>query len=295
MVSTKDYLHLHFMVFIWGFTAVLGLLISLPALETVFYRTLLAFVGMVVYMIVTKRSALLVVSYNDVKRIFWVGIAVSLHWICFFAAGKVSNVSIALAGLSTTTLWTSILEPIMLRKRFSKLDFGFGLVIFIGLYIIFKFEFNHALGLFLGIAAAFLSALFSISNFKLIKQVSHYSITVYEMLSANIFTLVFLLIYSNVDSISVQWQPTFKDWIWLLILSQICTVYAFAASVEIMKRISAFLVNLTVNLEPIYGILLAYIVFGDSEKMSSGFYFGGFIILFAVFLYPIAARKLRKS
>ena len=295
MASTKDYLSLHFLVFIWGFTAILGKLLSIPAVETVFFRTLLAFAGLLIYMFLKKKK--FDIDKKGILEILMVGLSVSAHWILFFSAAKVSNVSIALAGMSTATLWTAILEPIMLKRAAKKLDFLFGFIIIIGLYVIFKFEFNHALGLSMAIVSAGLSAYFSIRNYKLVRRYSHISITMLEMLGACLFTALFFPIYKIyfAENNVLQLLPTNLDWIWLIILSQICTVYAFTHSTEIMKRLEAFTVNLTINLEPIYGIILAYFIFGDSEKMSSGFYFGGIIILVAVFSYPILERKLRKA
>ena len=294
MTSTKDFLSLHFMVFIWGFTAVLGLLISVSALEIVFFRTGLATIGLALFMLLANKGSFKI-PLKSLLYISFIGVAIAAHWLSFFAAGKVANVSIALAGMSTATLWTAILEPIMLKVKPKKLDFIFGIFIIIGLYIIFQFEFDHALGLFLGVLAAFLSAFFSIANFKLIRKYNQYTISLYELASACIITLIAIFIYQSYEpNFNMNWKLSLPDLGWLLILSQICTVYAFTASVEIMKRISAFLVNLTVNLEPIYGIVLAYMIFGESEKMSSGFYFGGIIILISVFSYPILERKLRK-
>lgn len=294
MSSTKDYLSLHFLVFIWGFTAILGKLLTIPAVETVFFRTLLAFIGLLIYMAVKKKK--FDVDNKGVLEILLVGVSVSAHWILFFAAAKVANVSIALAGMSTATLWTAILEPIMLKRKPKPLDFFFGFLIIIGLYVIFKFEFDHALGLSMAIISAGLSAFFSIRNYKLIRRYNHITITVLEMLGACIVTALFFPFYKIyfAEGNILQLTPTNQDWIWLLILSQVCTVYAFTHSTEIMKRLEAFTVNLTINLEPIYGIILAYFIFGDSEKMSSGFYLGGLIILLSVFSYPILEKKLRR-
>lgn len=295
MNSTKDYLHLHFLVFIWGFTAILGKLLTIPAVETVLYRTLLSVIGLVIIMLIRKKR--MRVDNIGLIKILGVGVSVSAHWILFFAAAKVSNVSIALAGMSTATLWTAILEPIMLKKKPDLLKFIFGFIIMIGLYVIFKFEFNHALGLIMAILSAGLSAFFSICNSKLINKYTPMSITIWEMFGAFLTTLIFIPFYQAhfVENGVIAWIPTIKDWGWLIILSQLCTVYAFTASTKIMKKISVFIVNLTVNLEPIYGIILAYFIFGDSEKMSLGFYSGGAIILLSVFLYPIIEKITRKT
>jgi drug/metabolite transporter (DMT)-like permease len=291
----KDYLLLHFIVLIWGVTSILGLLISLPSLELVFYRTLLAAIGVAVLMGIRKES--LRVAPMDLLKIIGVGVLISLHWIFFFWSAKVSTASVCLAGMATTSLWTSFLDPLINKKRIKPFEVALGLLVISGLLVIFQFENGYWLGLFMALAAAFLSALFSILNGRLTFRYSPYQITFYEMASASLVALLFLPLYSYIDGTAIQWTWKGLDWFWILILAGICTVYAFSVSVELMKRLSVFSINLTINLEPVYGILLAVLIFGEKEKMTQQFYLGTGIIFISVLIYPVLNywQKKRKE
>ncbi len=291
----KDYLLLHFIVLIWGVTSILGLLISLPSLELVFYRTLLAAIGVAVLMGIRKES--LRVAPMDLLKIIGVGVLISLHWIFFFWSAKVSTASVCLAGMATTSLWTSFLDPLINKKRIKPFEVALGLLVISGLLVIFQFENGYWLGLFMALAAAFLSALFSILNGRLTFQYSPYQITFYEMAAASLVALLFLPLYSYIDGTAIQWNWKGLDWFWILILAGICTVYAFSVSVELMKRLSVFSINLTIDLEPVYGILLAVLIFGEKEKMTQQFYLGTGIIFISVLIYPVLNywQKRRKE
>ena len=281
----KDYLLLHFIVLIWGITSILGLLISLPSLELVFYRTLLAAIGVAILMGMRKES--LRVAPFDLLKIIGVGVLISLHWIFFFWSAKVSTASVCLAGMATTSLWPSFLDPLINKKRIKPFEVALGLLVISGLLVIFQFENGYWLGLSMALAAAFLSALFSILNGRLTFRYSPYQITFYEMAAASLVALLFLPLYSYIDGSAIQWTWKGLDWFWLLILGGICTVYAFSVSVELMKRLPVFSINLTINLEPVYGILLAVAIFGEKEKMTEQFYLGTGIILISVLIYPV--------
>lgn len=285
--SIKDYLLLHFIVLIWGITSILGLLISLPALELVFYRTLLASLGVAILMVWRKQS--MWVPPAQLIKIVGVGILISLHWIFFFWSAKVSTASVCLAGMATTSLWTAFVDPIINRKKIKWYEVALGLLVISGLVVIFQFESGYWLGLSLALLSAFLSALFSVFNARLTFRHTPYQITLYEMGAASLFALLFMPIYSEFlnEGAPIQWAWTGLDWLWMLILSGICTVYAFSVSVELMKRVSVFTINLTINLEPVYGILLAVLVFGEKEKMTPQFYLGALIILISVLIYPV--------
>jgi drug/metabolite transporter (DMT)-like permease len=291
----KDYLLLHFIVLIWGVTSILGLLISLPSLELVLYRTLLAAIGVAVLMGIRKES--LRVAPMDLLKIIGVGVLISLHWIFFFWSAKVSTASVCLAGMATTSLWTSFLDPLINKKRIKPFEVALGLLVISGLLVIFQFENGYWLGLFMALAAAFLSALFSILNGRLTFRYSPYQITFYEMAAASLVALLFLPLYSYIDGTAIQWTWKGLDWFWILILAGICTVYAFSVSVELMKRLSVFSINLTINLEPVYGILLAVLIFGEKEKMTQQFYLGTGIIFISVLIYPVLNywQKKRKE
>ncbi|UII26511.1 DMT family transporter [Fulvivirga maritima] len=295
MSNTKDFLKLHFIVLIWGFTAILGLLISINSVEIVFYRTLMASVTLWVMLKLRKRN--LNIGKAAILKVTGTGLIIAAHWILFFAAARVSTASVCLAGAATCSLWTSFIEPLFNRRKVKGFEVGLGLIVILGLYVIFQFEFNHALGLFMGIMAAMLAAVFSVINGKFSKEHNQFVITFYEMAGACIGSLLFFPLYKYffLQGEELQLIPQGMDWFYLIILSLICTVYAFSASVELMRRISAFMVNLTINLEPVYGILLAVIVFGDKEKMEPGFYIGTGIILLAVLLYPLLNKIFKRK
>lgn len=293
----RDYLMLHFIVMIWGVTAILGLLISLPALELVFYRTLIAAVG--VAFVAFLRNKELKVSGPELLKIIGVGVLISLHWIFFFWSARVSTASVCLAGMATTSLWTAFVDPLINRTKIKWYEVALGLMVISGLLVIFQFESGYWLGLSMALISALLSALFSVFNGRLTMRHNPYQITFYEMGAASLFALMFMPIYAEFlnDGQPIQWAWQGNDWFWMLILSGVCTVYAFSVSVELMKRLSVFTLNLTINLEPVYGIVLAVLIFGEKEKMTPQFYLGTLIILISVLIYPVINywSKRRKS
>ncbi len=290
-----DYFKLHFIVFLWGFTAVLGLLISIPAVEMVLYRTLIAAIGLALLIILTRNS--FVVSKNDLIRIVGTGFIVGIHWITFFASAKVSNASVSLVGFATGSLWTAFLEPMVGGKKIKGFEVVLGLVVVLGLYIIFSFDFKYPLGLALGIASGFTVALFSVFNARFVQRINPFTINFYEMVGAFAFTLLFLPIYKNTWAIDHELQLILSglDWFYITILSLVCSVYAYSAAIELLKRLSVFFVQLSLNLEPLYGIVMAVLVFGESEKMQITFYAGTAIILCAVLAYPLLQQRFTRS
>jgi len=290
----RDYLHLHFIVLIWGFTAILGLLIELPPVEVVFFRTLISAVGLLLLLLVRKRK----IQIHSIKVIFIVigtGFLIAAHWILFFLSARMSNASICLAGMATCSLWTSLIEPLSQGRKIRGFEVVLSLVAFIGIGIIFNVEFGYLDALLIAVLSAFISAVFTVINGRLSKQYNPYVITMYEMAGACFSILLFYPIYSSFIVDKIVWLPSKMDWLWLTILALVCTVYAYSASVELMKRLSAFSINLAVNLEPVYGIILALIIFGASEEMSPGFYVGTFLILTSVLLYPLLNRRYKKK
>ena len=297
-IELKSYLRLHFIVLIWGFSAILGLLIQLPPVEVVIYRTLLATVILGLLLLIRKRNFR--IGRSAILKIVGTGFIISAHWILFFWSARVSTASVCLAGMATCSLWTSLLEPLMTKRKVKVYELLLGLFIIVGLYIIFQFEFNYALGISMALVSAMLASVFTVLNGQFTKQHAAYTITFYEMLGAFIGSAIFLVFYALLDpSLEINLLPTQSDWFFILLLAGFCTVYAFAVSVEIQKVLSAFVVNLTVNLEPIYGILLAFFIFGEEEQMSLGFYIGTGLILLSVLIYPMinkwANRKALQS
>jgi len=295
IASTADYLKLHFIVVLWGFTAILGLLITIPAVEMVLYRTLLAALGSGVLILTTKKS--FQTEPLDFLKILATGFIVGIHWIAFFASAKVSNASVSLVGFATGSLWTAFLEPLMGRKRIKLFEVALGLVVIIGLYVIFSFDFRYPLGLALGIASGFTIALFTVFNSKFVQRVDPYTITFYEMIGAFLCTLLFLPLYKSLwaENHQLHLIPTGLDWFYLGILSIVCSVYAYSVGVELLKRLSVFHVQLTSNLEPIYGIIMALLIFRETEYMQAEFYIGTTIILGSVIVYPIFKEKFIRN
>ncbi|HMR57388.1 MAG TPA: DMT family transporter [Cyclobacteriaceae bacterium] len=290
ITTTRDYIHLHFLVFLWGFTAVLGKLISIPSVEMVFYRTLLAAAGIGVVMLLLKKS--FSISSTQLTKVFATSIIVAIHWIAFFVSGKISNPSTSLVGFATCSFWAAILEPIIKRKKISAIEIALGVVVLIGLGIILAFDFKHPLGLLLGVISGLTAAWFSIINSKLVHQVNAYKITFYEMLGACLLILFFMPFYvklPGVDQLNII--PTLSDWFYISIMAWACSVYAFTASINLSKRISVFMIQLALNLEPVYGIVLALLVFGQQEVMNWPFYLGTAIVLSAVIIYPILKNR----
>jgi len=284
--SFKDYLNLHFVVFLWGFTAILGKLISVNADVMVLYRTLLAALGMGALMIFRKEK--FGVSSSDLLKLLLTGGVVAAHWLTFFFSVKLSNPSTALVGFATCSLWAALLEPVVKGRKIQLVEVLLGIVVVIGLYVIFSFDFKHPFGLFLGILSGVTVAIFGVLNSLFVKRMTPTTITFYEMVGACATTgLVILAINEDVNLI-----PEPIDWFWIAILAFACSVYAYAVSIELMKRLSVFFIQLTLNLEPVYGIILALLIFGESEVMDWSFYVGTVIILAAVLLYPILKSKM---
>lgn len=289
--NVKNYLHLHLIVFIWGFTAVLGRLISLDALPLVWFRMFFA-AGFVFFYIKYKKLSLKITRKTTIQFLF-AGLIIALHWFAFFRAIKVSNVSITLACLSTGAFFTSLMEPVLFGKKVVWYEVFFGLIAIIGLYIIFNVEVNYLEGILLALAAAFLSGLFAIINSKFVKEHNPSVISFYELSGGVLFFSIFLLFSNSFNG--NFFQMTSNDFMYLMILSSFCTAYAFVASTSVMKFLSPYTVMLTINLEPIYGIILAVLVFKDKEKMSPEFYIGAFIILMTVLLNAIIKSRTKAT
>lgn len=295
MTTTTDYLKLHFIVLLWGFTAILGKLISIPAMEMVFYRTLLAAIGMGAVMLYARTSFQL--STADFFKIFLTGFIVAAHWLSFFISGRVSNASVSLVGFATGSLWTALIEPLVKKQKIQAIEVGLGLLVITGLYIIFSFEFQYPLGLLLGIVSGLTMAIFAVINSTFVSRVHPFTITFYEMIGACAATALFFPVYTTLWSTDKQLHlaPLWEDWIYIAAMAWACSVYAYSVALQLMKKISVFFISLTLNLEPVYGIIMAVIVFGDAEKMNSNFYVGTAVILCAVLSYPMLKSKFTKS
>jgi len=295
MATTADYFKLHFIVFLWGFSAILGKLVSIPAVELVFYRAILAAIGMGLVIVVSKGT--FKVSRDELVRLLLIGSIVCLHWLMFFGSARVSNVSVSLVGFATNSLWAAILEPWFNNTRPKKFEILLGLVVLTGLYIIFSFDFQYKLGLLFGVLAGFTSALFSVFNSKMVKTIPARTITFYEMIGVFIAAAVFLPVYQQTlaEDHVLHMVPSAKDWIYIALLAGVCSVYAYTVAVELMKRVSVFMIQLTLNLEPVYGIIMAVLIFQQKEKMNLNFYIGTLIILSAVIIYPLLKKRFDRT
>ncbi len=219
------------------------------------------------------------------------GLLIAFHWICFFHAIKVSNVAVTLGCLASTALFTSFLEPLVKRRRISWIEVGIGLIIILGLYIIFQFELRYWKGILFALGAAFLAGIFTVINEQLIKRYNAMSLSFYEMIGGWLGISLFLVI-TDPGSFP-DFSLSLPDWVYLLVLGIICTAFAFMISIDVMKDLSAYTVVLAFNLEPVYGIIMAYLIFQDSERMTTGFYLGTLIILASVIVYPMLKRIRR--
>lgn len=284
----KNYLHLHFLVFIAGFTAILGELISIKAIPLVWYRMVIASVLMLIFIKISKVN--LKASPKAILRFAIAGIVVALHWITFFGAIDEANISIALTMFSTGAFFASFIEPIFYKRRIIWYEILFGVLIVIGVFIITQSEIRYITGIILGITSAFLSSLFAVLNGTYLKRHTATVISFYEFLSGVVFISIFLLFLEG--SFTTEFfSLSLNDFGYLFILASICTAYAFIASVYVMREISPYTVVLTYNLEPIYGILLAIFLFPEKEKMSTNFYYGAVLIISVVLLNGIIKNR----
>lgn len=295
--TKNDYLQMHFIVFVWGFTSIIGKLIDLPSPEMVFWRVLLTWIAITAILWIRKRDS---IEINLTSR-FWLiasGSIIGLHWILFFLAARISNISICLAGVATCSLWTAIIEPLVNRKRIALTEIVLGILVILGIGVLFVDidEFSAGLGLFTGIAAAIAGAFFSVFNGLLIKKYPALFITQHQMLGAVLSIGIYLAGQYIWQPLTIaHFLPHTTDWFWLVLLALVCTVYPYVTSVDLMKRFTAFAMNLIINLEPIYGIILAYFIFPDTEKMTDTFYMGTSIILLSVFAHPLLGKIQRKE
>ncbi len=287
----QKHLQLHLVVILLGFTAILGALITIAAIDLVWYRMLMAFVGLWVYFLGRKIPFRL--SYRKILPLLGIGTVVALHWITFFHAINVSNVSVTLGVFASTTLFTSFLEPITQRRPIFWLEVFIGLVIIGGIYLIFQYEFQYLEGILYSLLSALLNGLFVVLNRNISLRHHPTVISFYEMIGGVLFISLFLTFSGGftVDFFRVSTSDLF----YLLLLGFICTAYAFTAIVHVMKVLSAYIVVLAINMEPVYGIVLARFFFPEAERMSGGFYLGTLIILVSVFSYPFLKRKFRKE
>ena len=287
----KNQLHLHFLVFIAGFTAILGELISLEAIPLVWYRMLIA--GVLMFGFIKIKNISLVVPFRTILKFFLAGIVIALHWITFFAAIKVSNISITLAMFSTGAFFASLIEPIFYKRKIIPYEIIFGLLVVAGVFMIMQTEIKYLLGICLGITSALFSSLFAVINGKFVAHHNASTISFYEFISG-VFFISLYIAFSNDGFDASFFKLSINDWIYLGILASVCTAYAFIASVYVMRYITPYSVVLTYNLEPIYGIFLALLFFPKTEVMPPIFYIGAALIICTVLMNALVKYKIGK-
>lgn len=284
----KHYIHLHFLVFIAGFTAILGELISVSSISLVWHRMLIASVLTLIYLIMSKTK--ISIDFKTLLKFSLPGLIIALHWITFFEAIEQSNISITLAMFSTAAFFTSFIEPLFFRRKIIYYEIIMGLLVITGVYLITMAEILYLNGIILGIFSAFFSSLFSVFNGKLVKIYSPITISFYEFLTGVIFITSYLLITESFSSVYIE-NIFSLDYFYLFILGSVCTAYAFIAAVSLMKYLTPFTVVLTYNLEPVYGILLAVLLFPNQEKMSFMFYLGAILILATIIINSLIKHR----
>ena len=285
----KALLQLHVSVFLAGFTGILGVLIELNEGLLVWYRMAITVVTLLALLVLGKKWEHL--PFTQVKKLFGIGMLIALHWVFFYGSIKMANVSIGLVCVAGAGLFTALVEPVFLKVKIKWPEVALGLLSLLGILLIFKFDARYRLGIGLGIVSAILASIFSVLNKKEVDKQPAQMMMVYE-LTGGLFLLTllmpFYLSYFNV----VKIFPTLSDIGWLLILSWLCTVLAMDLILQALKKVSAFTQNLTLNLEPVYGILLAFVVYQENKQLGTPFYLGiSFIVLSVVFQIVRASRS----
>lgn len=275
----KAYYQLHLAVLLAGFTGILGRLITLNEVMIVVYRLLITAVTM--WLLFSYRKSIIPIPRGLRLKILLVGIIAASHWLSFYGSIKYANVSIALVCFSTLSFFTALLEPLILRKRINYVELLLGLLTLIGVYIIFTFDTHYQTGIWIGIVSAFLAALFPILNRELLKETNVETLLVWQQSGGFLFLVLLLPLYSGISG-TFRLLPSLADLGWLLVLAWFCSVWAFQLSGAALKKLSAFTVNLTFNLEPIYGILLAFVFYREDQLLSREFYWGIALIVAAL-------------
>ncbi len=292
MNRRRAYLELHIAVLLFGFTAILGRLITLEEIALVWYRMGLATLSLLLLPGVLRSVRNL--SPGEWKRLSGIGVLVALHWVTFFGSIKASSVSVTLSCMGTMALFTAFLEPIFLRRAFRAEEFALGLFIVPGIFLISRFTEHSQIGIVLGIISAALAAIFAILNKRAMEKHQAFTITLVELGSGWAFLSVLLPLWMFWNP-GTAWLPEPMDWLWLFMLALVCTTLAYVLALRALGPLSAFINSLTINLEPVYGILLAMLIFQEHKDLSPGFYVGAAMVLLAVFLHPWLSGYMDKT
>ena len=285
------YLQLHTAVLLYGLTAILGDLISISALSLVWWRVLITSVSLLFFVGFGKK--IWSMDRRLILKYMGIGVIVGLHWLCFYGSIKFANASIALATMATVTLFTSVIEPILTDKKFQWLELGLGVLIIPPMLMIAQnISLDMKTGLWVGLLSAFLAATFSTLNKKYVTQASSYQITFLEMSSAWLFISLLL---PFIISAEVPLMPLPSDWKYLIMLSLACTTFAFIISLKALEHVSAFEANLVINLEPVYGIILAAIILKEHTELPPNFYWAITFIMLIVLSHPLIKKYVGKK
>lgn len=294
LFKNKNLLLLHFIVLIWGWSPILGKLINLEgviAYQLVWFRMLITVATVASYLVLAKIDIRL--PKKDIYQLVGIGAIIAFHWFCFYNAINVSNVSVTLVAFATGTLFTSIIEPIFYKRKIIRYEIVFGMVIIGAIAMIFQVETQYTLGIIFGMLAALTSSFFTVFNGLLVRRISSPVIAIYELTGGFIALSIYLLFTGEFTTEFFNITP--GAWGWLGVLSVLGTAFPFIASVNLMKKISPYTVTLTVNLETIYGIIIAYILWKKDEAMTPGFYIGTLIILATIFGNGLLKQYLKKE
>jgi drug/metabolite transporter (DMT)-like permease len=282
-------LKMHLAVFLWGFTGVLGRAIELSEFPLVWYRTLIT--ALIFSVILVVRKEFKVLPFREMLRLMGIGSIIAIHWVAFYGSIKYANASIALTCLATAGIFTALLEPFMLKSKFNPKELGIGFMALVGMYLIYRFEINFAFGIVLGIIAAALSSVFTLMNKKIIHRYPSRLVAFTEIGAGFLFLTLLLPIYLYYFP-TTSFSPSNMDWVWLFVLSLCCTVWGQSLALSALKKLSTFTAVLMVNLEPVYGIVLAILIFHENKELGWGFYTGILLIAASVGLHTyFMARK----
>ena len=288
----KAFFQLHIAVFLAGFTGILGKLIDLNEGLLVWYRLLITSVTMWIVFFFMKK--LQKISFADIIKLTGIGFLAALHWVAFYGSIKYANISVALVCFSSVGFFTALIEPLIYRKQINKTELLLGLLVIAGIYIIFHFDPQYKTGIILGIICAILLAFVIILIRGFLQRINPETTLTYQLSGGLIALSVLMPFYMNRFPTSYIF-PNLKDWLWLLFLAWVCSVFAFQLSTRALKKLSAFTVNLSFNLEPVYGIILAFIFFGESKYLNWSFFVGFALIAASLIIHIVMLRRKEKS
>lgn len=282
------YIRMHFAIFLWGFTGLLGKLINLTEGPLVWYRMLISSLILAVFLWYKKEWPRM--KTRELIRIGSIGIIVMLHWVTFYGSIKMANISVAMICLSAIAMFSSVLEPLVNRKPFDFLEILFSILAMVGISTIYMSDSSASAGVIIGVISAFLSALFSVLNRRIASMYEPLTISFIELSSGWLFLSLLLPVYFIIHPAS-SLDASSTDWFYLLILSFFCTVLTWILSLQALRKVSAFTMALALNLEPVYGIILAVLFAGEMNVINQWFILGAVIILLTVVLHAIYRFK----